>query len=125
MINLRTQLNKILKTIHPRVYFQTAPDTATFPYVTYDLPNSFTNEEQDIFNLDVDIWDMPVNGDTTQIETLASSFWKSLNKYRYIDENIQFSIYKMNRLSLKDDDVRIKRRKLIFQLRYYDRKVNE
>lgn len=123
MINLRTQLNKTLKTIHPRVYFQTAPDTATFPYVVYDLPNSFSNEEQEIFNLDVDIWDN--NTDTTELETLSSTIWKSLNKYRYIDENIQFSIYRMNRLSLKDDDVRIKRRKLIFQLRYYDRKVNE
>lgn len=124
MINLRVQLNKILRTIHPRVYFQVATDTASFPYVTYDLPNSFINEEQDIFNLDVDIWDMPVNGDTTELEILSSAFWKGLNKYRYIDENIQFSIYRMNRLSLTDDDVRIKRKKLIFQIRYYDRKVN-
>lgn len=123
MINLRIQLNNILKSIHPRVYFQVAPDTATFPYIVYDLPNSFSNEEQDIFNLDVDIWDN--DSDTTEIETLSQLIWKDLHMYRHIDNNIQFSIYRMNRLALTDDDVRIRRRKLIFQVKYYDRKVNE
>ena len=122
MINLRKQLNVLLKAIHPRSYFQTAPDAALFPYVVYDLPNSFSNEEQDIFSLDVDIWDN--NADTTDLETLSSAIWKGLHKYRHIDESIQFTIYKENRLSLTDDDIRIKRRKLIFQIRYYDRSVS-
>ena len=124
MINLRKQLNSVIKSIHPRAYFQTASDTATFPYVVYNLPSSFTNEEQEIFNLDIDIWDMPADGNTSGIETLASSFWKALHKYRYIDENIQFSIYRENRFTVEDEDPRIKRRRLVFQVRYYDRKVN-
>lgn len=113
-----------MKSIHPRVYFQQALNTAAFPYVIYNLPNSFTNEEQEIFNLDVDIWDMPEEENTTEIEAIASAYWKALHKYKYIDDNIQFSIYRENRFTVEDEDSRIKRRRLVFQVRYYDRKVN-
>lgn len=133
MINLRKELNKILKSIHPnitvdgksksRVHYENALDDTPFPYIVYNLPNSFTNEDQDIFNLDIDIWDMPEGGDTTIIETLTSKIWKHFHKLYYIDNNIQFSTYRMNKLNVEDDDKRIKRRKLIFQLRYYDREV--
>lgn len=119
MIKLRTELNKILKTIHPRVYFQVSTDTTLFPYVTYDLPNSLTNEEQEVFVLDVDIWDNAT--DTTAIETLANTIWKTLHKHRILNENMQVSIYRQNRLALTDDDTRIKRRKLIFELKYLER----
>ena len=119
MINLRKQLNIILKSLHPRIYYQLAPETAVFPYIVYNLPNSFSNESQDIFNLDIDIWDN--KADTSEIEGLNSLVWKELNKYQYIDENIQFSSHRMNRLNVEDDDKRIKRRKLIFQLRFYNR----
>lgn len=121
MIKLRTRLNILLKTIHPRVHFNVAPDTTAFPYIVYDLPNSLTNEEQEVFVLDVDIWDNTT--DTTAIETLAEQVWSTLHKYRYLDSDIQFSIYRMNRLTLTDDDTRIRRRKLMFEVRYFDRNL--
>ena len=120
MINLRKALVTILKEEHSRVYFQRAPINATFPYVVYDLPNAFDNNDQDIYNFDIDIWDNAQ--DSTTLETLASTMWKKFNKYHYIDEDIQFSVYRDNRLPpLDEDKTNIIRRKLIFQLRYFDR----
>lgn len=121
MIKLRGQLKILIEDIHPSVYYQNATKDTQFPYVVYDLPNSFTNQDQDIFNLDIDIWDN--EEDTTNMEKLATIIWRELHRYRYIDEDIQFTIYRMNRLNIVDDDKRIKRRKLIFQVRYYDRRV--
>lgn len=121
MIELRTQLNTLLRTLHAKVYFQHAPDTAEFPFVTYDLPTSNPNEEQEIFILDVDVWDDAAN--TTALETLASSIWNTLRKYRYIDADIQFTIHRDTRLAIIDDDPRIKRRRLVFQVRYFDRRL--
>ena len=121
MIKLRGQLKILIEDIHPSVYYQNATKNTQFPYVVYDLPNSFTNQDQDIFNLDIDIWDN--QEDTTNMEKLATIIWRELHRYRYIDEDIQFTIYRMNRLNIVDDDKRIKRRKLIFQVRYYDRRV--
>jgi hypothetical protein len=80
------------------------------------------NEQQEIFNLDIDVWDNKV--DTMEIETLASAIWKGLNYHRHSDEDIQFSIYRENRLpELDEKELGLRRRKLIFQLRYFDKKL--
>lgn len=119
MIELRTALREIIKQYHPRVYYQNAPSTAHYPYIVYNLPNSFDNEQQEVFNLDIDLWNLGAG--TTELETLANNLWKVFNNYYHIDPNMQFSIHRANRLSLEDDNPDIKRRKLIFELRYFDR----
>lgn len=131
MIKLRTELNKILKSIHPniivdgksksRVYFQDANDEAPFPYLVYDLPQSYFDDDLEIFNLDIDLWDN--KEDTTELEILSQSIWNELNRYHFINEDMQFSVYRQNRLTIEDDDPRIRRRTLMFQLRYHDRSV--
>lgn len=121
MIELRKAINSFLKQHHPRVYHQRATDQAVFPYIVYNLPNSFDNEQQEVFNLDVDVWDK--GNDTTPIETLSGDLWRVLNRFEYIDPNIQFTVYRASRLTLDEDDINIKRRKLIFELRYLDRRV--
>ncbi|CAK7001957.1 hypothetical protein [Tissierella sp.] len=132
MNKLRTQLNKILKSIHPnaivqgksksRVHFQFPTDETPFPYIVYDLPQSYFEDDLEVFNLDVDIWDNKT--DTTEIETLSQAIWNELNRYHFINNDMQFTIYRQSRLTIEDDDPRIRRRTLIFQLRYYDRSVN-
>lgn len=117
---LRIELNRLLRTHHSRVYYQQAPTKREYPYLIYNLSNSFDNEQQEVFFLDVDVWDY--TSDTTAIEDLAGLLWKVLNKHRHVDDNIQFSIYRSTRLSPEDDDPMFKRRKLIFELRYFDRK---
>lgn len=120
MIKLRSQLTSLIKTYQSQVYYQTAPDTATFPYVVLNLPNSFTLQEQEIFTMDVDIWDNKT--DTTTVETLAADLWKGLHNYKYSDGFIQFSLYRENRITeLDEKEMGIRRRKLMFQLRYFDK----
>lgn len=130
MINLKKQLTTFLKYHFPnvivdgesvsRVHYQTVISNPPFPYVVFNLPNSFGNDEQEIFSLDIDIWDNET--DTTVIETLASTLWKELNHYSYLDEHIQFTIYRENRLpELDESEIGLRRRKLIFQLRYFDK----
>lgn len=120
MIKLRTAIQKILKQYHSSVHFQKSPGTAVYPYVIYDFPTSFMDGDQEVFNLDVDVWDN--SQDTSRIETLAEKLWKELNYLRYMDQDIQFSIYRENRLPpLDEEDSYLNRRKLIFQLRFIDR----
>lgn len=121
MIKLRAEINKILKSIHPRVFHIDSKNKNGFPYLVYSLGQSYYEDNLEIFNLDIDVWDSPSDDDTTEIETLANTVWKELDSYYCIGEDFQMSIYRQARLTIEDDDPRIKRRTLIFNLRYYDR----
>lgn len=120
MKNLRKQLNNILKEVHPQVYFKRAKVGAVYPYIIFDLPNSASIEDMELINLDIDVWDNST--DTTIIEDLATDIWDKLNRLHYVDEDMSFGIYRMARLSLNDeDDIRLNRRLLTFNIRYYKR----
>lgn len=120
MIELRKLFIKELRKYNDRVYFQRAPKGATYPYVVFDFLPSFTNDEQEVLPMDVDVWD--VGGNTVPIETIASNIWRGLRKFNYIDELVQVSVDRDTRFpDLDEDEVDIKRRKLTFEVRYFDR----
>jgi len=122
MIELRKATMRELKKYHDKVYFHQAPKDVTYPYVVQSFPNSFVNGDQEIFNMDIDVYDD--KDDTTEIETIASNIWRAFKRFHYIDENIQFTIFWMNRLPpLNEDEKHLKVRKLIFGVRYFDRRI--
>ena len=122
MKNLRKLLHPYLKSIHPRVYFQEAPDDAQFPYLTYDF-TQITNdgEEFETVALDVDGWDMPAGGDTTALENLMESVNDALNKKTLTAEGLAITFYLDRKIPLRDDNPAIKRRKYIYEARIFGR----
>jgi hypothetical protein len=116
--SLRAELQTFLKTLHNRVYFQVAPDDALYPYVVFDLPNSVDSGSLENFVLDVDIWDDDT--DTTTLEALANTIDSNLHKHTFvISDVLGCAIYRDGRLTIVDDDPRIRRRKYIYQARTY------
>jgi len=122
VIEIRKIINIALKFIHPRVYYRTAPDTAVFPYLVYDLPNSTDDGTLEQFVLDVDAWES-TNGDTTGLETLIDSADKSLHRKTItVGGDLAVTLYRENRLTLTDDDPNIKRRKYTYEVRTFERR---
>jgi hypothetical protein len=120
VIEIRESLSTLLQTVHPRVYFYTAPDDAIMPYVVFDLPNSVDFGALENFVLDIDVWDD--DPDTTILETLINSIDEILHKKTILITNkLGFIIYRENRLNLTDDDPRIRRRKYVYQARTYQK----
>lgn len=126
MIELRTKLSELLKAKIPnqdgrsRVHYQTAPANTPMPYLIFNFLPSFMNGDQEVIPLDIDVWDN--QADTNEIETVASELWKDLRKYRHLDADIQFVIYRESRVpELDESELGIRRRKLTFQIRYFDR----
>lgn len=121
MIELRTALSTYLKTLHPRVYFQGAPENAVFPYIVYDIPQSVSDgENYEVINLDIDGWDSNSTGDTVVLETLMSNI-SAIDKHTLITDNIAVTFYLETKLTLEDDDKRIKRRKYTYQGKLFKR----
>lgn len=119
---LRELLYPQLKAIHPRVYFQVAPENAQFPYLVYDF-TQITNdgEEFETVALDVDGWDMPAKGDTTALETLMQTVNDALNKKTLTAEGLAVTLYLDRKIPLVDDNPGIKRRKYIYEARLFGR----
>jgi hypothetical protein len=119
-VELRKAIQASLKSIHPRVYFQYAPNEAVYSYLVYDFPNSTDDGLMERFVLEVDGWDRPTDGDTTSLEKLMDNADKELHrKVIVVNGELALIFYRENRLSLPDDDQRIKRRKYVYQIRTY------
>lgn len=122
MKNLRELIHPFLKSIHPRVYFQDAPDNAQFPYLVYDF-TQITNdgEEFETVAVDVDGWDMPSDGDTTALEILMQTVNDALNKKTLTAEGLAVTFYLDRKIPLLDDNKNIRRRKYIYEARLFGR----
>ena len=121
MIELRSALQTKLETLHPRVFYETAPDNVSFPYVVFDLPNSFRLEDAEVFNLDVDVWDR--GKDTTELETLTTTIERALNGLFYNDAAQFLYIYRESRLRLDSENLALRRRQIRFSLKYYTKEA--
>lgn len=116
---LRKALAERLKLTHPRVYYEAASDKAVMPYLVFELPNSFDDGTMEQFVLDVDGWDEPVSGDTTALENMMAAADGVLQRAVILANGLAFIIYRDNRMTVDDDDKRIRRRKYIYQVRVY------
>ena len=124
MIELRKVLHPRLRAIHPRAYFQRAPDTAQFPYITYSFEMIPDGEGFELVVLDIDGWDMPDDGDTTGLEGLMSDVKRSMDKKTLTTDDLVVSFYLDRKLALEDDNPKIIRRKYVYQGRIFERGDN-
>ena len=91
-IALRTELQRLLKTLTTNVHYEQAPDTAPYPYLVYSLQEIFSDYGKTALELDVNMLDYGTS--TTSTETLADNLQATLNKYHFINDKIQFVVYK-------------------------------
>jgi hypothetical protein len=117
---LRELLYPRLKDIHPRVYFQVAPESAEFPYLVYDFTQIVNDgEEFETVAVDIDGWDM--TDDTTALETLMQTVNDALNKKTLTAEGLAVTFYLDRKIPLRDDNKNIRRRKYIYEARLFGR----
>lgn len=119
-IALRTELQRLFKTLITNVYHEEAPDTANNPYLVYELSEVFFNYGKTVFQLEINILDYGKS--SSAIENLADAVQRKFNKHHYIDKNIQFTIYQGLRQTVKEEDKEIVRRRLLFEIQLHELK---
>jgi len=139
VLEVRKAIQTALKTTHPRVWFERAPDDAVFPYLVYHL-EAVTDSSMERFLLDVDGWDAPADGSTVALEQLMEQVDQTLHKRviylrpssgfvsssQYVPsddrDSLAFVIYRDRRLWPQDDDPRIRRRMYTYEVRTFERR---
>lgn len=113
-IELRTQLNIIFKTLTSKVYYEEANADSPYPYLVYELSELVNNYGKTTLQLEVNVLDYGTN--STVVETLADLVQDTLHKCYFINDKIQFSIYKGNKIIVKEEDKQIMRRRMTFEI---------
>ena len=114
---IRTAIGAILAAVGS-AHYEDAPETATYPYLVFNLPNSIDSGTLEQFVLDVDGWDDDTN--TTTLEALMYSVDQALHRRSIISGDLGLRIYRENRLVLDEKESRLRRRKYIYQIRVYE-----
>lgn len=114
-MTLRIFLNNKLSNIHSRNYYETAPDDTVYPFLVYNLEESFDDGSIETFNLVMDAWDNKT--DTTEIVQLISDVDNSLHRLRGSADGLFFIFYRNNRRTITDNDSRLRRRQLEFEIK--------
>lgn len=119
-IALRTELQRLFKTLTSNVHYDIAPDTAPYPYLVYELSELTFDYGKTLIELEVNILDY--GSSSSAVEILADTLQETLNKYYFINDEIQFTIYKASRNKIEEEDKKIIRRRLTFEIQLHELK---
>ena len=126
--DLKLAIHTLLKSKHPRVYYQTAPSKAKFPYIIHDLPNAIdSGEPPEVWVLDVDGWDqggesggLDESGDSGALDALMELVDAELHRKTLFVSDARVQIYRDMRLApVTEENDRLKRRRYTYQVRVY------
>lgn len=118
-IELRKQLTKIFKTVIDEVHYEVVPDTSPYPYLSFELDEIRNVSGKSFIIAEVNILD---RGKSRLVEEIADNLQNTLHKYYFINNKIQFTSYKLVRNIVQEEDKKIRRRRLTFEIQLHELK---
>jgi len=120
MIELREIIQTNLKKFHPRAFFQSAPETTTFPYLVFEIINSNPDgEHYEQAVIDIDGWSD--SKDTTELERLMKGVELMFDKQTFSVGDVTATFYIDSKRAIISDNSKLQRRKYTFQVRIFRR----
>lgn len=119
VLKIRKVITSLLKTVHLEVHHESATDDASYPFLVYDLPDSTDDGSMENFVLEIDGWDLPIDGDSTKLEVLMGEVDKLMHRKTTTIDGISLSFYREGRTTIRDPDKRLRRRQYTYQVRVH------
>lgn len=127
VLELKKQIQTFLLTCCDNVYYERADNISSFPYVVFNLTDSFGVEgNREDFTLEIDVWDNTQN--TLTLETIVGNIdgdgdlFDATGLHRRLITSLDLfsaKIYRDRRINITDTDERIRRRHLKYDIQCY------
>ena len=115
---LRVELQRLFKTLTTNVYYEGNQDPAVYPRLVFELSEVSYDSGKTLYQLEINIIDYGTS--TRVVEDLADNVQSTLNKYYFINDEIQFAVYRGLRQKVEEDDKLIIRRRLLFEIQLHE-----
>lgn len=119
-IALRRELQRYLETVVSNVYYEEAADKKQYPYVVIELSEISNISGKTLLQLEINVVGYGTSSD--QVERLSDSIQSIFHRYYFINHEIEFAVYKNRRDTIKEEDKKIVRRRLLFEVHLHDLK---
>lgn len=116
---LRTFFQQQLSTVSSQAFYGSAPPSTEFPYLVYNLSELLYEDGMSLQELEVDAVDYGYN--TAPSEDLADSLVEKLHGLKAMTDSFFVAVYRERRQPIYENDKKIIRRRLTFQVRVHER----
>lgn len=117
MKNLLSFVYEELRILGVSVYNKQPPTKAEYPFIKYQINQSYRETYPSVYSLTIDVWDR--NDSTYRVENLTDKVDSLMENLTLIDECMSITSKRQTRLNVSDPDAEIKRRRLEYQLRVF------
>lgn len=119
-IALRRELQRYLETVASNVYYEEAADKKQYPYVVFELSEISNISGKTLLQLEINVVGYGASSD--QVERLSDSIQSIFHRYYFINHEIEFAVYKNRRDTIKEEDKKIIRRRILFEVHLHELK---
>ncbi len=117
---LRLELQRLFETLTTKVYYEGTQEPGKYLYLVFELNEVSYADGKTLMQLEVNIFDYGTN--KRVVDDLADMIQEILNKYYFINNEIQFVVYKGLRQKVEENDKEIIRRRLLFEIQLHELK---
>jgi len=123
MLEVKTDIVTVLIASGYSFYNEVAPPDSVYPFVTFEINNSFADDSTEQVILYLDGWDLfSRTSSTMELETMMSDILKLLQHRKHVvSNNFGFWYNLDSRKDLRDPESDIRRRRHQYQIRVFGR----
>lgn len=121
-VKLREEVKASLKAVAADAtgaYFGSAPVSATFPYIVFSIEEVLHEDNMALLEMEVDVVDYGEN--TEPAETISDQILAGLDHRYIMTDTFQAAVYRERRQPLYENDKKVIKRRLTFQIRLHER----
>lgn len=117
---LKREVKKILRRHCENVFYEEASTSRTYPYIVFEIRELSFDSGMALCRMEVNVIDRGDNSES--IESACDGIQNDFDRAHAMTARIQFSAYRLDRQIVREEDKKILRRRMNFEIHLYERR---